>query len=116
MSPDADRRRRAARRAAGLCTTCGECPPVPSRLQCRECIAGGRVRNAAHRRRWERTIVRQRAQRAQYADARGLCRKCCDAPRKPGCVQCVDCLFANSVAKAEWRERRRLAAPAREAA
>ena len=80
-------RKTAARRAKGLCVTCGKCPPTPGRTRCEPCAAkkrpGDRARH--HRRTAERV-------------AAGMCPKCGERPPAPERSQCEPCLEKDAAA------------------
>ncbi len=79
MSPMPDTARVAARRAAGLCTSCGAGPPEPGRSKCEACLASARA--AA-------------AERRELAARKGVCEACMRRKRAKGrgnrCTQCAD--------------------------
>ena len=54
FNPDDERRRYAARGAAGLCVRCGECPPRPGRKTCQRCADDQVLRARAFRERRRR--------------------------------------------------------------
>ena len=74
-------RKTAARRAKGLCLTCGKRPPVPERTRCEPCAGKQR---AADLKRYHRLT----AERV----ARGMCPKCGKRPPAPERSQCEPCL------------------------
>ena len=80
-------RKTAARRAKGLCVTCGKRPPEPGRTRCEPCAAkkrpGDRARH--HRRTAERV-------------AAGMCPKCGKQPPAPERSQCEPCLEKDAAA------------------
>ena len=80
-------RKTAARRAKGLCVTCGKCPPTPGRTRCEPCAAkkrpGDRARH--HRRSAERV-------------AAGMCPRCGERPPAPERSQCEPCLEKDAAA------------------
>ena len=80
-------RKTAARRAKGLCVTCGKCPPTPGRTRCEPCAAkkrpGDRARH--HRRTAERI-------------AAGMCPRCGERPPAPERSQCEPCLEKDAAA------------------
>ena len=80
-------RKTAARRAKGLCVTCGKRPPTPGRTRCEPCAAKKRPGDRARHRR--RTAERV---------ALGLCPKCGKRPPAPERSQCEPCLEKDAAA------------------
>ena len=74
-----DTARVAARREAGLCTSCGAGPPEEGRSKCETCLASARA--AA-------------AERRELAASKGLCEACMRRKRAKGrgnrCKACAD--------------------------
>ena len=101
-------RKTAARRAKGLCVTCGKCPPTPGRTRCEPCAAKKRPGDRARHHR----ITAERV-------AQGLCPKCGKRPPAPERSQCEPCLEKDAAAGRAWDARLRAAGlprrdPARE--
>ncbi len=80
-------RKTAARRAKGLCVTCGKQRPTPGRTRCEPCAAkkrpGDRARH--HRRTADRV-------------AAGMCPRCGERPPAPERSQCEPCLEKDAAA------------------
>ena len=80
IDPEDERRRYAARRAAGLCTRCGKYPPRPGRKLCEGCAAAAAARSLDLRaRRRAAAICTQCGGLASGGHAR--CETCRDAIR-----------------------------------
>ena len=80
-------RKTAARRAKGLCVTCGKCPPTPGRTRCEPCAEKQRAADLEryHRRTAERV-------------AAGMCPRCGERPPAPERSQCEPCLAKDAAA------------------
>jgi hypothetical protein len=102
------------RRAAGLCSRCGE-PPMPGKSRCKLCAdahnlqnrdraikraaagrcpkCGGRpVEGKSHCQRCTDGIARRSATRYSGLKSRGICIRCREKPAAGGAVTCKDCI------------------------
>ena len=88
-----------ARKAAGLCVSCGQCPADGGCVTCGRC----RVRNRANGRRWHRRNPGDSKRRQDARAARGRCRSCGRKP-EPEYMTCRRCIEAASLRNRKRRE------------
>lgn len=90
-----ERERVEERRAAGLCTGCGQDAPAPGRAKCEACLEAARQVAAARR---------------ELAGEQGLCEACMRRKRAPGrgnrCKTCADKYLARQLKRDRERRKR----------
>lgn len=78
MTNEYQKDRRARLKSEGLCTSCGNCPPIKDRLRCQECLTKGR-----------QAVRKSKLKFNVKKKSEGLCQ--CGLTPVPGSKLCVEC-------------------------